>query len=96
MGAEKWFTLFISNGDMNDIKIIKSWEDSGVLIDRVTQTEEGGFIGALLKPLAASIVQPVIFSVVKDLSGRGARRAGRWYIYGQKYMPFFQETIYLE
>ena len=47
MGAEKWFTLFISNGDMNDIKITKSWEDSGVLIDRVTQTEEGGFIGAL-------------------------------------------------
>ena len=45
---------------MNDIKIIKLWEDSGVLIDRVTQTEEGGFIGALLKPLAASIVQPVI------------------------------------
>ena len=80
MGAEKWFTLFISNGDMNDIKIIKSLEDSGVLIDRVTETEEGGFIGALLKPLAASIVQPVIFSVVRGLSGTGAKTAGRWYM----------------
>ena len=59
---------------MNDIKIIKSLEDSGVLIDRVTETEEGRFIGALLKPLAASIVQPVIFSVVRGLSGTGAKQ----------------------
>ena len=35
----KGFTLFISNEDMNDIiKIIKSLEDSGVLIDGVTET----------------------------------------------------------
>ena len=32
--AGKGFTLFISNQDMNDIlKIIKSLEDSGVLIE---------------------------------------------------------------
>ena len=37
--AGKGFTLFISNDDMNDIiKIIKSLEDSGVLIDGVTET----------------------------------------------------------
>ena len=37
--AGKGFTLFISNEDMNDIiKIIKSLEDSGVLIDGVTET----------------------------------------------------------
>ena len=37
--AEKGFTLFISNEDMNDIiKIIESLEDSGVLIDGVTET----------------------------------------------------------
>ena len=36
---EKRFTLFISNGDMNNIiKIIKSLEDSDVLIDGVTET----------------------------------------------------------
>ena len=37
--AEKEFTLFISNEDVsNIIKIIKSLEDSGVLIDVVTET----------------------------------------------------------
>ena len=48
---------------MNDIiKIIKSLEDSSVLIDEVTETvkhetrKEGGFLGALLVPLASSIV----------------------------------------
>ena len=62
--AGKRFTLFISNGDMNDlIKIIKSSEDSGVLIDGVTETvkyeikkQEGGFLGALLASLFASLV----------------------------------------
>ena len=41
---------------MNDIiKIIKSLEDPGVLIDKVTETvkQEGGFLGVLLAPLAA-------------------------------------------
>ena len=86
--AGRGFTLFISNENMNDImKIIKSLEDSGVLIDGVTETvkheikkQKGGFLGALLAPLAASLVQPVISSVVKVISGRGVRRAGRGYI----------------
>ena len=51
----KRFTLFISNEGMNDIvRIIKSLEDSGVLIDGVAGTvkheikkQEGGFLGAL-------------------------------------------------
>ena len=39
VGAGKAFTLLISNEDVNDIiKIIKSSEDSGVLIDEVTET----------------------------------------------------------
>ena len=39
MRAGKRFTLFISNEDMNDIiKFIKSLEDSGVVIDGVTET----------------------------------------------------------
>ena len=38
MGAGKAITLLISNEDVNDIiKIIKSSEDSGVLIDEVTE-----------------------------------------------------------
>ena len=36
--------------------------------------------GALLAPLATSIVQPVIYSEVNNLSGRGVRRAGREYM----------------
>ena len=63
------------------IKIIKSLEDSNVLIDG-TETvkhkikkQEGQFLPALLASLAGSLVQPVISSVVKD---RGVRRAEMW------------------
>ena len=88
MRAGKGFTLFISNEDMNDIiKIIKSFKDSGVLIIIVTETvkheikkQEGGFLSALLAPLVTSLVQPVICSVVKGISGRGVRKAGRGYM----------------
>ena len=70
---------------MNDIiKIIKSLEDSGVLIDGVTKTvkheikkQEGRLPGALLAPLAASIVQPLISSVVRGTSGGEVRRSDR-------------------
>ena len=86
--AGKEFTLFISNEDMIDIiKIIKSREESGVSIDGITETvkheiekKESGFIGALLAPLATSLVQPVISLVVKSISGRGVRRAGKGYM----------------
>ena len=54
------------------IRIIKLLEDSGILIDGATESvkdeikkQEGGFLGALLAPLAASLVQPVISSVEK-------------------------------
>ena len=77
MRARKGFTLFISNEDMSDIiKIIKSSKNSNVLIDGITETvqheikkQDGKFLPALLAPLAASLVQPVIFSV--GISGRG-------------------------
>ena len=58
---------------MNDnIKIIKSLEDSNVLIDGITKTvkseiekQEGWFVPALLAPLVPLLVQPAISSVVK-------------------------------
>ena len=73
---------------MNDIiKSVKSLEDSGVFIGGVTETvkdeikkQDGGFLGTLLAPLAISLVQLVIYSKVKGISGRGFRRAGRGYI----------------
>ena len=87
MRARNRFILFILNEDMNHIiKSIKSLEDLGVLINGVTKTvkheiknQEDRFLGALLAPLAASIVQPLISSVIKGISGRGFRRAGRGY-----------------
>ena len=58
-----------------------------MLIDGVTETvkyeikkQEGGFLVALLAPVVASLLQPVIFSVVRGISGRGVRRGGRGYI----------------
>ena len=59
----------------------------GVLIEGVTETvkdeikkQEGGFLAVLLAPSAASLVQQVISSVVKGISGRGSRRVGRGYM----------------
>ena len=62
--AGKWFALFISNEDINDIiKIIKPLEDLGLLINGATETvkhemtkHKGGFSGALLASLAALLV----------------------------------------
>ena len=42
--------------------------------------QEGAFLGAFLSPLATLILQPVISSVVKGISGRGITRAERGYI----------------
>ena len=80
--AGKGFTLFILNEDMNDIiKIKESSEDSGVLIDGVTEIvkheikkQESRFLGAFL-----AISRMLIISITSlDL------------------MAFFQEIIYLE
>ena len=73
---------------MNDIfKIIKSLEDSNVLIDGITDTvkheirkQEGRFLSALLAPFTASLVQPLISSVVKAINGRIMGRAETGYI----------------
>ena len=85
--AAKGFTLFISNEDVNDvIKIIRSLEDLGVLIDGVTETvkheikKQVGFFGAVLAALVASLVRPMIFSKLKGVFGRGVRRAGKGYM----------------
>ena len=71
---------------MNDIiKIIKLLEDSGVLIDGVSETvkheiKQGRFLAALLAPLTTQLVQKVISSVVKCVIGRRVPRAGRGYM----------------
>ena len=73
--------------NLNDImKIIKSLVDLDALTDGVTNKVkheikqlEGGFFGALLPPLAVSLVEQVISSLVKGISGSVVRRAGREY-----------------
>ena len=42
--------------------------------------QEGEFLGALLAVLAASLVQPVISSLVNGISGTEVRRARRRYM----------------
>ena len=57
-------TLIISNDEMNDIlKIVKSLEDSGILLKGVSETikneakeQKGGFLSMLLGTLGASLL----------------------------------------
>ena len=66
---------------MDDIlKIVKSFEDSGVLLNNVSETiqheakeQRGGFLSMLLGTLGASLLGDVLS---KGLSGRGVIRAG--------------------
>ena len=74
-------TLIISNDEMDDIlKIVKSLEDSGVLLKGVSETiqheakeQRGGFLSMLLGTLGASLLGDVLSKV---LSGSGVIRAG--------------------
>ena len=74
-------TLIISNDEMDDIlKIIKSLEDSGVLLKGVSVTiqheakeQRGGFLSMLSGTLGASLFGDVLSKV---LSGSGVIRAG--------------------
>ena len=74
-------TLIISNNEMDDVlKIIKSLEDSGVLLKGVSKTiqheakeQRGGFLSMLLGTLGASLIGDILS---KGLSGKGVIRAG--------------------
>ena len=84
--------LIISNDEMGDMsKIVKSLEDSGVLLKGVSETiqheakeQRGGFLGMLLGTLGASLLGDVLS---KGLSGKSVIRAGEGTIragYGSK------------
>ena len=85
-------TLIISNDEMDDIlKIVKSFEDSGVLLKGVSETiqheakeQRGGFLSMLLGTLGASLLGDILS---KGLSGKGVIGAGEGTIragYGSK------------
>ena len=89
-------TLIISNDEMNDIlKIVRSLEDSGVLLKGVSEKiqheakeQRGGFLSMLLGTLGASLLGDVLS---KGLSGKGLIRAGEGTIragYGSKGSSF--------
>ena len=84
--------LIISNDEMNDIlKIVKSLEDSDVLLKGVSETiqheakeQRGGFLSMLLGTLGAYLLGDILS---KGLSGKGVIRAGEGTIragYGSK------------
>ena len=74
-------TLIIPNDEMDDfLKIVKSLENSGVLLKGVNETiqneakeQREGFLGVLLGTLGASLLGDVLS---KGLSGKGVIRAG--------------------
>ena len=80
-------TLIISNEEMNDImKIVKSLEDSGLLIKDVDETvkneakeQKGGFLIILLGRLGASLLGNLSSSkgAMATSQGRGTIRAGK-------------------
>ena len=71
-------TLIISNDEMNDIiKIVKSLEESGVILNCVSETiqheakeQRGGFLSMLLGTLGASLLGNLL------TGGKGVIRAG--------------------
>ena len=85
-------TLIISNDEIGDIlKIVKSLEDSGVLLKGASETiqneakeRRGGFLSMLLGTLGAFLLGDLL---TKNLSGKGVIRAGEGAVragYGSK------------
>ena len=78
-------SLIISNEDMNDIiKIVKSHEESGLLMKVVNETvkneaeeQKGGFLGMLLGTYGARFLGNLLISkgVKAKILGRGVIRA---------------------
>ena len=82
-------TLIISNDETEDIiKIVKSLEDSGLLLDRVSQKlqneakeQKGWFLSMLLDTLGTSLLGNILAckgAIVKNVSEkRKSKRQGR-------------------
>ena len=92
IGSRNHTTLIISNNDMqNLLEMVKSLEDSSILLDGITETvkhevkeQKGGFLSMLLGTLGASLRGDLL---TKNLSGTGVIKAGEGTIragYGSK------------
>ena len=77
-------TLIISNDEIHDIiKIVKSLEDSGLLLKGVTETvqnevkeQKGGFLSMLLGTLGASLLGNLLTGKGINRASEGVLRAG--------------------
>ena len=88
LGSGNITTLIISNDEIEDIiKIVKSLEDSGLLLKGVTETvqnkvkeQKGGFLSTLLGTLGASLLGNILTGRAINRAGERVVRAG----YGNK------------
>ena len=77
-------TLIISNNEIEDlIKIVKSLEDSGLLLKGVTESvqnevkdQKGGFFNMLLGALGASLLGNLLAGKGINKKGKGINRTG--------------------
>ena len=86
LGSGNMATLIISNDEVgNIIKIIKSLEDSGLLVKGGTETvqnevkeQKGGFLSVLLDTLGASLLENLLTGkgIYRGGKGKGVLRAG--------------------
>ena len=84
------------NEDMKStIRIIKSLENSVILIDEVKHVmkkQEYGFFAPLLAIMAASMVTPAASSLVKAIFAKGVKRTGRGY-YNNNNMNYMDKNF---
>ena len=84
LGSGNNTTLIISNNEIEDlIKIVKSLEDSGLLLKGVTESvqnevkeQKGGFLSMLLGTLGASLLGNLLTGKGVNKKGKGIYRAG--------------------
>ena len=84
LGSGNTTTLIISNNEIEDlIKIVKSLEDSGLLLKGVTETvqneikeQKGEFLSMLLGTLGASLLGNLLAGKGIQTAGKGILRTG--------------------
>ena len=86
--AGKGFTLFISNEDMDIIKIAEPFEKSGILLDGASKTvkhkikkirwkNKASTVVSLIAPMASSFIAPAASFLINAITGQGVKRAAK-------------------
>ena len=99
LGSGNNTTLIISNNEMEDLtKIVKFLEDSGILINGITETvqnevkeQKGRFLSMLLGTLGARLLGNVLTGKGVNKKGKGINKAGEGIVravYGNNKLDF--------